>query len=75
MGIISSIGLMLTVFLIYQSVRISQKYSVMETVWAMILDVLVAVIVILILIIVYMLLRQIFIFGSTVYQEIIYRIN
>lgn len=75
MTIISTIGLLYTVFLLYQSVRILQKYSVAETVLAMLLDVLVAIIVILLLIIVYMLLRQIFIFGQTIYQELMYRIS
>lgn len=75
MTIISTIGLLYTVFLLYQSVRILQKYSVAETVLAMLLDVLVAIIVILLLIIVYMLLRQMFIFGQTIYQELMYRIS
>lgn len=75
MTIISTIGLLYTIFLLYQSVRILQKYTVLEAVLAMVLDVLVAVIVILLLIIVYMLVRQIVIFGSTIYQEIMYRIN
>ena len=41
----------------------------------MLLDVLVAVIIILLLVIIYMLVRQMFIFAATVFQEIIYRIN
>lgn len=75
MSIISAVGLGYTVFLLYQAVRILQKYSVTEALLAMVLDVLVAIIVILLVIIVYMLLRQIFIFGQTVYQELMYRIN
>ena len=75
MGIITTIGLLYTVFLLYQSVRILQKYNVLEAAFAMILDVLVAIIVILLFIIVYMLVRQIFIFGSTIYEELMYRIN
>ena len=75
MSIISAIGLLYTVFLLFQSVRINQKYSVTEAIGSMLLDVLVAVIIILLLVIVYMLIRQIFIFGTTVFQEIAYRIN
>ena len=75
MGIITTIGLLYTVFLLYQSVRILQKYDALEAAFAMVLDLLVAIIVILLLIIVYMLLRQIFIFGSTIYQELMYRID
>lgn len=75
MGIITAIGLMLTVFLMYQSVRITQKYDALEALWSMLLNVLVAVVIILLMIIVYMLVRQMVIFGSTVYSEIAYRIN
>ena len=75
MGIITTIGLLYTVFLLYQSVRILQKYNVLEAAFAMVLDVLVAIIVILLFIIVYMLVRQMFIFGSTIYEELMYRIN
>lgn len=75
MSIISAIGLLYTVFLLYQSTRINQKYTVLEAAASMLLDVLVAVIIILLLVIIYMLVRQMFIFAATVFQEIIYRIN
>lgn len=75
MTIVSTIGLLLTVFLLYQSVRILQKYNVLEAILAMVFDILVAIVLILLLIIVYMLFRQIFIFCTTIFQEIMFRIG
>lgn len=73
MTIISTVGLLLTVYLLYQSVRVLQKYNVLEAVLAMVFDVLVAVIIILLLIIIYMLFRQMFIFCTTIFQEVMFR--
>ncbi len=75
MGIITTIGLLYTLFLIYQSVRIGQRYDAGEALVAMVLDVLVALVIVLILVIVFMLVRQIIMFGATIVNEIAFRFN
>jgi hypothetical protein len=75
MGIITTIGLIYTIFLLYQSVRVCQRYDAGEALVAMLLDVLVALVIILILVIVFMLVRQIVMFGATIVNEIAFRFN
>lgn len=74
MGTISAIGMVYTVFLLYQSVRIMQQYSVKEAIFSSVINIVVAVVILLLLIVVFMLMRQLFIFGLTIVNEILYRI-
>lgn len=73
MGTISTIGMIYTVYLLYQSVRVMQQYTVKEAIWAMLIDIVVAVVILLLLILVFMLMRQLFIFGLTIVNEVLYR--
>lgn len=75
MGVITTIGLIYTIFLLYQSVRVGQRYDAGEAIVAMLLDVLVALVIILVFVIVFMLVRQIVLFGATIVGEIAFRFN
>lgn len=75
MSIVSTIGILYTAILLYQSVRIMQQYSVKETCVSIVLDILIAIVILLLAVIIFMLVRQVTIFAATISNELLYRMN
>ncbi len=72
--LISLIGLVYSGFLLFNSVRTIQQYSVSGGIAMMIGNAVVSVLILFIVVLIFNLVREFILFGGTIYSEIIYRI-
>ncbi|MDE5584115.1 MAG: YIP1 family protein [Ruminococcus sp.] len=75
MQIVEFIGTLWTLFLLFSAVKSVHQYTVKRTFLAVFLTIIAMFSIIVILIIFILLLRQVFMFFSTIYMEIFYRVK
>ncbi len=62
-----------TAVMIYQGVRIVHQYSGFRTIIALLITVIGLAIVVFVIVLVYSLIQEIYVFGNTIYRELLYR--